>query len=281
MYQNDGKAVLDEGAVATTTQTAAGTDGSVLVTPQALAIVLPLAVADLNALPSAASYREGARIHVDALNVDFVQMDGTWVQVGVAVVASTATRDSEYAKASSAYLVDGTRVLVTASPRIEFTYHTSAAGVVETTGWFPTAGALPYFRQTPSSTQSTASSSWVLTNAIWGSAESLVEFTSFASGVLTVKHTGLYLVEAILSWITGGGGSRATQIVVNSTSVDTAASIAAAQATSNRGVGATAIVRLEAGDVMRVYGFQTSGSTIALQTLASETHWHARYLGPA
>ena len=277
----DGNAVLDASDFSTTAETAAASSGAKVVTPASLAIVLPVAVADLNALPSAASYREGTRIHVDALNVDFVQMDGTWVQVGTAVVASIATRNSEYAKASSAYLIDGVECMVATTPRVRYSYYTSAAGTVEVTGWFPTGGALPFFRQTPSGTQNVGTSSWTLCNAIWGSAEALVEFTSYASGVLTVKHTGLYLVEAIVSFPTTGGGARATQIVVNSTSVDTDDSIAASQAESLRGVNTSTVVRLEAGDAVRVYAFQTSGATRAIQTLGAETHWTARYLGPA
>jgi len=74
----------------------------------------PFVVADLDALGDAADYVGGAQRHVDTLNVDFQVQDGVWVQQGVAKVASTSSRDTEYAKASAAYRIAGVEVLVTA-----------------------------------------------------------------------------------------------------------------------------------------------------------------------
>jgi hypothetical protein len=79
----------------------------------ALSALLAPVVADLDALPAAAGFSEGRRLHVDALGVDFEQVDGVWVQQGVATVASTSARDTEYAKAAAAYRIAGVEVLVT------------------------------------------------------------------------------------------------------------------------------------------------------------------------
>lgn len=270
--------ILDLGDAASAAEVGAGSSTTKFVTPASLAIV----VADLNALPSAASYREGFRLHVDALNVDFVQRDGVWEQDGVARVASDSSRNTEYAKASGAYLVSGIECLVRSSPNVRYVYLTAAAGGVVADGWFPTAGGvLPFFRQVPSGTQNVSTSNWTLTNAIWGAAEDLTEFTSYASGVLTVKHTGHYQVQATVSFPTGSGAQRGVQIIKNSTSVDTNATIANSFAGSNRGVPAVGAERLEAGDVIRVYTFHTIGSTQAIQTLHGETNWQVHYLGPA
>lgn len=74
----------------------------------------PYVVADLDSLGVASNFIEGAWRHVDSLNVDFQVQDGVWVQRGVATVASTSDRDTEYAKASAAYRIAGVECLVTA-----------------------------------------------------------------------------------------------------------------------------------------------------------------------
>lgn len=99
-------------------------------------------VSDLDALAAlSASDFEGRRIHVDALNVDFQAVDGAWVQQGIARVADAATRTTEYAKASAAYLVQGVktyRVDWNVVEEYSAIYHASTnINGRDAAGWYP------------------------------------------------------------------------------------------------------------------------------------------------
>lgn len=94
----DGRATLVEGR-ATVLEAGAGRSTRVVHAP----------VADLAALAavSTGTLQSGDLIRVTALNCFFEWSGSAWVQRTQAVVASVAARDSEYAKASSAYLQPG------------------------------------------------------------------------------------------------------------------------------------------------------------------------------
>jgi hypothetical protein len=76
-------------------------------------------IADLDALAalSAGSF-EGRRFHVDSMGVDFEAIDGVWTQIGPAFFASTANRDTEYAKAAAAYRIIGATCFITTAPLV-------------------------------------------------------------------------------------------------------------------------------------------------------------------
>lgn len=87
-----------------------------------------IAVADLTALITlAAGSYPGRSVYVTAMKTDFKSVGGTWTQQGVATFPDTATRDTEYAKASGAFKVQGARCRITGSVYPLY-YSVAAAG---------------------------------------------------------------------------------------------------------------------------------------------------------
>lgn len=75
-------------------------------------------VADLGALATQTNMVTGHEAYVTEIQAPF-RYDGTkWIQTGVGKVATTAARDTAYARASAAYRVQGAGVYVTALGRV-------------------------------------------------------------------------------------------------------------------------------------------------------------------
>jgi hypothetical protein len=166
-----------------------------------------LVVADVAALPAAAGYREGARLHVDALNVDFLQKDGVWVQDGIATVTSVANRNTEYAKASAAYRVNGAQVRVTGLG-IVYEYMTTALSPVGVDAWYPVTGVFPALqRRISANATSDGTNRTVAWDAAGAFARNIVSGTDgtieLAAGTFTIRQPGRWKISSQVTWITG------------------------------------------------------------------------------
>lgn len=67
-------------------------------------------VADLTVLAAVTGMSAADQLYVTALKCAFIYSGSAWVQSGISVLANAATRDTEYAKASAAYRVNGATV---------------------------------------------------------------------------------------------------------------------------------------------------------------------------
>lgn len=199
--------LLDLGDAASDAQAQAKSSTSVFLTPANLAAVAPLVIADLAALPTASSFIEGTLIHVDALNVDFQQRDGVWVQNGIATVSSVSNRNTEYAKASAAYRVNGAQVRVTGLG-IVYEYMTTALAPVSSNAWYPVAGVFPAVERiingNSTSDGTNRTLGWETAGAFTRNIVSGTDGTlELSSGVFTVRQPGRWKISSMMTWSTG------------------------------------------------------------------------------
>lgn len=244
-------------------------------------------IADLDALPSASGFSEGRRLHVDALNVDFEQVDGAWVQDGVAQVPDAATLATEYAKASGAYLVPRIQVRRADAAYTEeyFTLYNSGSNPngAASAGWYPISGRLPGARLTRSVSGTVQ---WV-NNAIT-SADSLLTVTDYArditvsAGTLIVVKPGRYrfrTTAALLAAATGARYLEVARVTPSAVVLDHAGATPAAAGDVSLIAERTLICA--AGDQFRSQYFQNSGAPASLIGFEYGMTFSGDYIGPA
>lgn len=237
---------------------------------------LPLSertVATQAALPAANTVRRDYAYYVEAIpGATFFSNGTAWRMVGTPEFATAAARDAAItsplqgmtAKRADASYTEG--------------YYTSA----DPDGWYPVLGDLPRVRSRRKAAQ-TLNNTWQLLNAVWGTPDplDLLGF-SYSAGAFTCLVPGLYSVEA---FVQGANSNTALglQVLLNSTSVDTAATIAAFNSTSSTaaltGAARNDLVKLAANDVLRVYCL--GGSSQGVGSLAENAKLNVAYRGPS
>lgn len=174
-----------------------------------------LTVTDLTALATmSAGDFEGRLIHVDELDVSFQAIDGVWVQVGVARCATAAARDTAYAKAAGAYLVQGAEALLLDTSSV-WRYHTAYnattnKGGALAAGWYPSGGLLyaAYFELSATAVTTQVNMQVATTRDTFA----LINETTDR---VTVGVAGLYRISALRGH--SGTTSNSLSIVANGT----------------------------------------------------------------
>lgn len=214
---------------------------------------IPVA-ADLSALSSlSAASREGRLVFVDELKCVFQAIDGAWVQVTKAVVASVNARDSAYAKASSAYLVRGATVR-TSDTGYEY-YRDGSA-------WKLVSGQI-YGRVTRSNAATTFPASFtnVAANTFW-TPDTAQGISAYNAG-WTAPVDGYYEV----GYEFRASGAFLAGVSVNDAGTSPTLRLVTTPQTVQSVAGATAQgkVKLNSGDVVRPYLLASSGTPSWLQ----------------
>lgn len=149
---------------------------------------------------------------------------------------------------------------------------------VSVTGWFPAAGLLPLLEADASAAKAIPNSTWTVLDSIWGTPLINRGFTSFSSGQVTIEQAGIYQVDLQVSFSTMSGtdprvGVQATR---NSPDADTFVILKNTVSSQNGGESHRRTF-LAAGDVVRFFVIQTSGSS--QNTLPNvETHVGITYI---
>lgn len=236
-------------------------------------------VADLDALAAIGSPIEGDLAFCDEGNFYLAYSDGIWLQQSIATFASTSARDTAFGKASAAYRVSGARARVLGN-----TYQWFATGDGATiAGWFPLlGGTTPDFSVVASTTQSFSSGTWAILNGAFGAApERNRGFTSWTGGVLKIEQPGLYDLFCQFSTPTFAPASRiGAQFNRNSATVGTNVLARALDYGTNT-ASVRRRVRLNAGDDIRAWGLQISGTNQNNDASDALTNMQVSYLGPA
>lgn len=168
------------------------------------------------------------------------------------------------------------------SRRADATYVEEYFTSADPDGWYPIFGDLPRVRVRRAATQS-LSGSWALLNAVWGTpaAIDLNGFT-YSAGAFTCAVAGLYSVEAFLASV-NSNQAFGMQVVLNSTSVDTAATIAVYNSTSavpaGNALARNDLQKLAVNDVIRVYAL--GGSSQSVGTTTESAKLNIAYRGPS
>lgn len=132
----------------------------------------------------------------------------------------------------------------------------------------------PVFHVGRGFTQALGAGSWTLVNGAYGTPGLNTGFTSFASGVLTVAHSGWYRPTVNVKFPTAAN-PIAAQLTVNSTSVDTAATVVSDFKASAAAISMSGLVYLTATDTVRLYLFSASAQNIGTnpRDLAFSAEW--------
>lgn len=243
----------------------------------------PLTVADLDALPTATLFQEGTLIHVDSLNVDFQNRDSAWVQNGIATVSSVANRNTEYAKASAAYRVNGAQVRVTGIG-IVYEYMTTTLAAVGADAWFPVWGVFPAVERiingNSTSDGTNRTLGWETAGAFTRNIISGTDGTiELASGIFTIRQRGRWKFTSAMTWNNPGSTFTHQDIYKNGVQVRRH------QTPTTSASYATNIVVYEdvlaAGDTVRTDHNAGAAATIIKTDGSDNTHIIVEYMGAA
>lgn len=230
--------------------------GAFLSLAQSLGGRILTGVADLDELGDFdASEYEGMRIHVDEMDCDFQSRDLAWKQAGRATFASTAARDSAYAKAAGAYLVAGAEALAGGNPYVR------GASV-----WYPGTPVNPRIRRVGrNSNQSIASGTTALLVQIDATA-GLVDLGGIAYAgnpdyALVVPVTGAYRITARAAFAASATGNRSLRWMLNGSDQGSIELVAGAATNTNSFAGSI-VELLTAGDKVGLAVWQSSGGAL-------------------
>lgn len=197
----------------------------------------------------------------------FNQVTPVWTQLTPATFASSAARDTAYAKASAAYLVQGAQVRRTDTGWVEqysalYNSGTNPVGAV-TAGWYPVTGLLPYISARNLTATAITAATYTLISAAWGAMTDLFGWT-YSAGVFTCVIPGWYSIAAHVK-VPVTSTPLVIQVLKSSTTLDGAADVAEAN-TANAQAGLSKVDavgrdKFVVGDTIRMYIFTNTGGT--------------------
>jgi len=158
------------------------------------------------------------------------------------------------------------------------------------TDWKLTGGLVPTLVVEANGNQAISHDTITDITSIWNTPTTNYGFTSWSSGVLTIMHTGIYLVTVNLAynandtgrrqvWVSNGSITSQTDsdfiILDRRAAIDTGAS-------AGTNVGAAISKRLAATTTLKVVTYQNSGGALSTNTALPEwTTFTVRYMGPS
>ena len=251
----------------------------------ALELYVEADLADLNALSSYnATNMEGRTVFIKSMGVDFQARSGVWVQTGVAIFATAAARDTEYAKASGAYLVQGAK-----SARTDFMqgsvtwqyyglYNSSTnPGGATPAGWYPVPGSDIRADWTMSSGGVTSGGAYPMFSGTIVTGRN--DFFAIVSNAVQPPTPGDYEVVHSTTWTTlNGTNERRTALTLSGATLlsgENPQALIPSATIPNLSSQQVAHLRMPAGSNVQPYILQNSGSTLS----ATES-FGIRYLGP-
>lgn len=204
--------------------------------------------------------------------------DMGWVPVGVPTFATRSDRNTAIPSP-----VQGWKTFITGIGYAEQYYAaynaTTNPGGAATAGWYPAPGEQVGGALVRNAV-ATAANSGTYTNLLsaWDAGPSVgVATVGGTTGTITIEHTGMYLVNAQLFWASGAGDSyRYLWVTKNTTGIVTppvANAVVESLVTPSFSYlaqnVATGIVKLTAGDVLRILVLQNSGSALSISDNSS------------
>jgi len=149
----------------------------------------------------------------------------------------------------------------------------SVNAVVPIVGWSSSAqvvsdsseGRVVAFRANKSAGSHTANNTWQDVGSWSAAAVDTVGGFNATTGIYTVRVPGVYRVSGVLVFDTSATGTRSVKFLYNGadTGLGTVASGVTGQLT---GVSQSVVIRCNAGDTLRMQGFQSSGGSLAYGT---------------
>lgn len=243
-------------------------------------------VADFTALAALTGMISGSRAFVVEGDVSMVFDGGAWIQQSVAKFASTADRDTAYAKASNAYKVQGVQAYVSGT---NTTWAYSAAfnsstntGGVATAGWYPVNNSVGASMGRTNTSLSISNNTWTTLTFNTFAVNGVTPSSYTTPSTFTIVTPGFYRLHVDMNaggWSSGSGTFRGVFINKNSTTVTTNALGSEAQQASitSYGVQLTVDALLAANDVIRFWAIQDSGGSAT----HNATYASIEYLRPA
>jgi hypothetical protein len=140
--------------------------------------------------------------------------------------------------------------------------------------WYPVAGQMPLYDAGKTGTQNLGSGS---ENTIsWNTATVNRGGFTIASNILTVPHTGLYDITALIGWSGNATGYRIARLYVNGSIVLNDYNTPATANAITQGINITGLT-LTANDTIEIRGLQNSGATL---TIGTASRLLVRYVCP-
>jgi hypothetical protein len=216
-------------------------------------------------------YKNSSNVATGSANLTF---DGSTLNVGGPLVAQSLR---------AVFASNADRDTAIPSPTAGMMCYVSGLGQVQlninstTGGWYPIAGQMPFFDAAKSASQTGVVTS-TITTGTWPTATTNRGGFTVASNQVTVPFTGLYTVNATLTWDGGNnaGNNRHTLIYVNGSAITRDHGFPGN--TVDAGVRSVWKGLLNAGDVVDIRGYQTSGSNMSI--VSTRTRFTISYDGP-
>lgn len=134
------------------------------------------------------------------------------------------------------------------------------------------------------SNQSIPNATWTLMNSIFGSTPEINRgFTSWSSGVLTIKEPGIYYLGCRMAMTSGGSvGSVRVRIMLNTSATPTNWTdvILDTPEYQSHSVEGSGLFQFAAGDTIRMWAFQASGVTRSIEGGIPSNYLNLIWLAP-
>ena len=203
---------------------------------------------------------------------------GAWAPIGVPTFATRTDRNTAMPTP-----VQGWKTFITDLGYAEQYYaaynSSTNPGGATTAGWYPAPGE-QVGGSLVRNAVSAATNSGTYTNLLsaWDKGTALgMSVVGGTTGTITIEHTGMYLVNAQIFWSSGAGGTYRYMWITKNTDgiVTPPAANAVVESLVTPSYSylaqnvATGIVKLTAGDVLRILVLQNSGATLSIQDNSS------------